>query len=134
MNKQVIALASDEENAVMWDMDVLLADHADCTPVEVETHRLTPEAWLTIDEDYAMTTNVDRPIVLFELPDHQLFVADGNHRLYRAVKEGVPTMKVIVIPQKIHLSYLFRSTVADYHRVIAALKNENIFIEDAFRR
>ena len=112
MNKQVIALASDEENAVMWDMDALLADHSKCMPMEVETHRLTPEAWLTIDEDYAMTTNVDHPIVLFELPDHQLFVADGNHRLYRAVKEGVPTMKVIVIPQKIHLSYLFRSTVA----------------------
>ena len=134
MNKQVIALASDEETEVMWDIDALLSDHSDRASVEVDTRRLTPESWLTIDSDYAMKTDLDTPIILFELPGHLLFIADGNHRLYRAVKEGVPTMKVIVIPQEIHLSYLFRSSVADYYRVIASLKNENIFIEDFFQR
>ena len=134
MNKQIAALATDENNMVMWDMDALLSDCKNHPYVTVDTKMLVVRNRLTIDTKYALTTDVNRPIILFELPDNQWFVADGNHRLYRAVKESVPKMNVIVIPQKVHLSYLYNSTIELYHRVITDLKKEGIFIENFLPR
>lgn len=130
MNKQIAALATDEKNMVMWDIDALLLDYKEHLYVTVDTEILVPQNWLTIDTKYALTTNVNIPIILFELPDNQLYIADGNHRLYRAVTEDVPKMNVIVIPQDKHLSYLFRSTDEIYYRVVEGLKDEGIFINN----
>ena len=128
MNKQIAALATDEENIVMWDIDTLLSDFNDHAYVSIDTELLAPQNWLTIDTEYALTTDVNIPIVLFELPDNQLYIADGNHRLYKAVSESVPKMKVIIIPEEKHLSYLYKSTVESYYHVILGLKDEGIFI------
>ena len=130
MNKQIAALAMDEKNMVMWDIDALLLDYKDHSYITVDTEILIPQEWLTIDTEYALTTNVNIPIILFELPDNQLYIADGNHRLYRAMVENVPKMNVIVISQDKHLSYLYRSTNEIYYRVIAGLKDEGIFINN----
>lgn len=130
MNKQIAALAIDENNMVMWDIDALLLDYNNHSYVTIDTKLLIPGNWLTIDTEYALTTNVNKPIILFELPDNQLYIADGNHRLYRAVTENVPKMNVIVIPQEKHLSYLFESTDEIYYRVIEGLKDDGIFINN----
>ena len=130
MNKQIAALATDEKTMVMWDIDALLLDYKDHPYLTIDTEILVPQNWLTIDTKYALTTNVNIPIILFELPDNQLYIADGNHRLYRAVIEDVPKMNVIVIPQDKHLSYLFRSTDENYYRVVEGLKDEGIFISN----
>ena len=131
MNKQVAALATSEKNVVMWDIDALLWDYKDHVSTVIDTEKLIPQNWLTIDTEYAFTTNVDKPIILFELPDDQLYIADGNHRLYRAAMENIKSMNVIVIPQEKHLSYLFRCSIEDYHYVIKGLKDEGIFISNA---
>lgn len=130
MNKQIAALATDEKNMVMWDIDALLLDYKEHSYITVDTEMLVPQEWLTIDAEYALTTNVNMPIILFELPDNQLYIADGNHRLYRAMVENVPKMNVIVISQDKHLSYLYRSTNEIYYRVVAGLKDEGIFINN----
>ena len=130
MNKQISALATDEETIVMWDIDALLLDYKDHPYISVDTKKLIPKNWLTLDTKYALTTDVNIPIILFELPDNQLYIADGNHRLYRAVKENIPTMNVMIIPQEKHLFYLFKSTTEIYHRVVQGLKNEGVFISN----
>ena len=130
MNKQIAALATDEKNMVMWDIDALLLDYKDHSYITVDTEILIPQEWLTIDTEYALTTNVNIPIILFELPDNQLYIADGNHRLYRAMVENVPKINVIVISQDKHLSYLYRSTNENYYHVIAGLKGEDIFVNN----
>ncbi|MBR2879394.1 MAG: hypothetical protein IKC02_01835 [Oscillospiraceae bacterium] len=130
MNKQIAALAIDEENIVMWDIDSLLSDYQNHPYISVDTKMLTPREWLTIDEEYALTTNVKSPIILFELPNDQLYIADGNHRLFRATCEDIPKMNAIIIPQDKHLSYLFKSTEEIYHRVVDGLKDEGIFINN----
>lgn len=130
MKRQIVALASDEEHVVMWDVDALLADCREQFPVMVETARLIPGEWLTIDRKYAMSTDVGRPILAFAIPHGRLFIADGNHRLYRAAKEHVPSMWVMVVPEEVHLRYLYRSTENIYRQVMDALAEEKTFIED----
>ena len=130
MNKQIAALAIDENNMVMWDMDTLLFDYKDHSYITVDTDVLIPREWLTIDAEYALTTNTDLPLILFELPDNRLYIADGNHRLYRAAVEAIPKMNVIIIPQEKHLTYLFKSTEELYCRVVDGLKDEGVFINN----
>lgn len=128
-HKQVAALAVDEEHMVMWDIDAMLADLAAAPYVCVATSKLIPARWLTIDQEYAKTTDVSKPILLFELPENKAFIADGNHRLYRAAMERFPDMRAVIVPEETHLQYLFRSTVQDYHDVIRELLQEGIFID-----
>lgn len=130
MNKQIAALATDKDNVVMWDINTLLLDYQDHPSVVVDTKLLIPNNWLMIDKEYALKTDVNSPLILFELPNSQLYIADGNHRLYRALIEDAPKMNVIIIPQEKHLSYLFRSTVEDYYRVVSGLRDEGIFIKN----
>ncbi|MGN0747222.1 MAG: hypothetical protein ACI4ML_11145 [Aristaeellaceae bacterium] len=133
MKRQIVALASDEEHVVMWDVDALLAAWGAQLPVAVPTARLIPGEWLTIDRAYAMTTDVTRPILAFAIPNRRLFIADGNHRLYRAAAEGVPFMQVMVAGEETHLRFLYRSTEATYRQVMDALAEESIFIDDFHR-
>ena len=130
MNQQIAALATDEEHIVMWDIDAILSDYKDHAYIEVDTELLIPKTWLTIDEQYALTTNIKTPLILFELPDEKLYIADGNHRLFRAASEHVQKMKVFIIPQERHLSYLYRCSTEDYYNVVGALMNEGIFINN----
>ena len=129
MNKQVAALATDEEHFVMWDIDSLLSDLSMASFVCIPTSKLIPAEWLSINQEYAKTTDVSKPIVLFELPKNKAYIADGNHRLYRAVTENIPTMNVVFVPEKTHLQYLFHCTSKDYFEVIGGLLTEDIFID-----
>ena len=132
MEKQIAALATDEQNIVMWDIDSILEDLCLTPSVSVSTTKLIPQKWLTINKAYAKTTDPSKPIVLFELPENKAYIADGNHRLYRAVIEGIPEINVVFVPEIIHLKYLFRCSVADYHDVIRGLMTEHIFIDSPF--
>lgn len=130
MKKQIAALATDENNIVMWNINALLADYKNAPYITVETCKLVPREWLSIDREYALTTNLDIPIILFELPNDLLYIADGNHRLYRAITEKIDYIKAIVVPQEKHLTYLYLSTEEAYYRVIDGLKDEGIFIDN----
>ena len=132
MEKQIAALATDEQHIVMWDIDSILEDLCLTPSVSVSTTKLIPQKWLTINKAYAKTTDPSKPIVLFELPENKAYIADGNHRLYRAVIEGIPEINVVFVPEIIHLKYLFRCSVADYHDVIRGLMTEHIFIDSPF--
>ena len=129
MKKQIAALATDEEHVVMWDIDSLIEDLSTAPFVSVPTAKLVPIEWLSLDIEYAKTTDVSKTIVLFELPENKAYIADGNHRLYRAVTENIPEMKVVFVPEKTHLQYLFRCTLKDYYEVINGLISERIFID-----
>ena len=129
MKKQVAALASDEEHIVMWDIDSLLSDLARVPSVCIPTSKLTPAEWLSIDREYAKTTDVSKPVIVFELPENKAYIADGNHRLYRAAAENIPTMNVVFVPEEVHLQYLFRCTSRDYYEVVGGLLAERIFID-----
>ena len=115
-----------------FSVSPILEDLCLTPSVSVSTTKLIPQKWLTINKAYAKTTDPSKPIVLFELPENKAYIADGNHRLYRAVIEGIPEINVVFVPEIIHLKYLFRCSVADYHDVIRGLMTEHIFIDSPF--
>lgn len=128
MKRQIVALAAEETRVVMWDIDAVLADYGNAPWISVETRRLVPREWLSLDREYAMGTDPERPVLVFEIMDGLAFLADGNHRVYRAAAEGIPSMRAVVLTEREHLKYLYRSTEADYRCVLPELEDEGIFI------
>ena len=128
MEKQIAALATDDGRMVMWDIDRVLADYRNAPWEEVAAERLIPQEWLMIDREYARKTDVSKPVIVFALPEGLLYIADGNHRVYRAAVEKIATMKVICLSEQEHLQYLFRSSEDDYQHVTGGLRDAGIFI------
>lgn len=133
MEKQIAALATDEAHMVMWDIDSVIEDWQEASSVKVPTARLVPREWLTIDREYAKGTDVTKPIIVFELPDKKAYIADGNHRVYKAATEHIPEVNVILIPEKQHLRYLFRCGERDYIEVIRGLQYSGVFIDNPLK-
>lgn len=128
MKRQIVALAAEETRMVMWDIDAVLADYQNTSWFSVATWQLVPREWLSIDREYAMGTDPERAVLVFEIMDGLAFLADGNHRVYKAAAAGIPEMRAIVLTEREHLKYLYRSTEADYRSVLPELESEGIFI------
>lgn len=132
MEMQVAVLAADEDHAVMWDIGSLASNLSSAPYVSISTSKLVPKQWPTIDKEYAKTTDVEKPVIMFELPENKAYIADGNHRLYRAAAENIPNMNVIFAPETTHLQYLHNCTDQDYRETIHRLSAEGIFIDNPF--
>lgn len=133
MKSQMLALASDEDNVMVWDIDRLVRElDSEIQPQMVATERLRPGEWLQIDRDYAMKTDVTRPILVFELLDNRAFTADGNYRLYKAVSTGVQSMHVIFVPYDVHTAYILNYDREKAENILEALDSEGIFVLNPF--
>lgn len=54
-----------------------------------------------VDEKYAMTTNLSKPVIFLELylPERTWLLIDGNHRVFKAVQEK-KNVNYVLIPNK----------------------------------
>lgn len=49
-----------------------------------------------------------------------------------AAEANIPQMNVIIVPEEVHLQYLFRSTKQDYQETIRRLLPEGIFLDKPY--
>jgi hypothetical protein len=92
--------------ARLWDVDAMNAE-LDAHPervrtVETQTHKGGLYGFVTIDEDLLDSLeNPDRPIIMLGIQTQKgvgYIVADGNHRLERALRAGQDTIQIFLIP------------------------------------
>ena len=90
----------------MWDVDAMnaaLDAHPDqVVTVETEKAKGSLYGLITIDEDrLSVLENPDRPIIMLGIQTKAgvgMIVADGNHRLEKALRANQATIEVFVIP------------------------------------
>jgi hypothetical protein len=88
-----------------WDVDAMNAE-LDAHPeqvrtVETQTHKGGLYGLITVDENLLdALENPDRPIIMLGIQTKAgvgMIVADGNHRLERALRAGQDTIRIFVI-------------------------------------
>lgn len=61
---------------------------------------------ISVDSEYAMKTALNKPLILIEFQENKYLLADGHHRLFKAKKTGVESIKAYFVPFKEHILYL----------------------------
>ncbi|MER6171295.1 hypothetical protein [Streptosporangium sp. NPDC001681] len=50
-----------------------------------------------VDQGHAATVNLSEPLIVVPIDDAGHFPVDGWHRIYRALREGVPALKAVIL-------------------------------------
>jgi len=58
------------------------------------------------NENYALSTDVDKPCIIVELNDKKQKLIDGNHRLFKAHKLGIQTISAYFLPKSYHTKFI----------------------------
>ncbi len=107
-----------EYGSIMWDIELLLKDIELFQKREFNVEKLYNSNPSRVDEEYAMTTDVTKPLVIAQLSDKIDKLIDGNHRLYKAHKTGMQTICCCYLSPKEHTKYICDYDAEVYRSVI----------------
>ena len=72
---------------ILWDIEKMLEDIALFgKPVSISTEELSALSNFHGNPDYAMKTDVSKPLIIVSLCAGKKILIDGNHRLYKAME------------------------------------------------
>lgn len=74
---------------LLWDVEKMLHDIFTFPQQKRSVCDLVQENPFHGDPEYAMSTDLSKPLILIQLCDGKERLIDGNHRLYKAKKEGI---------------------------------------------
>lgn len=69
------------------NVDLLVEDYMEKQAKRIDVNEIF-KAESKVNSEYAMKTDISRPIIIVQFDDGFYEVLDGNHRLYRAAHEG----------------------------------------------
>ncbi|WP_017186157.1 hypothetical protein [Alkalibacillus haloalkaliphilus] len=73
-----------------------IMEHIDAGSLTVKRERINVEDWFnthwrtTVNEDHLPTVDITRPVIQAEIRPGTYTIIDGNHRIEKADREGVP--------------------------------------------
>lgn len=110
-----------------WDITKMLeyAQKNNKEVFEVKVDQLKGQnALIRIEEEYAMKTDLEKPIILVELYDKSYFLVDGHHRLHKAIAKSVEYINAYMFSFEEQIRFLtsrslFNDSVTRYkeHRI-----------------
>lgn len=110
-----------EYGTLLWDIDRMLRDLS-AFPVQMRSvSELARENPFHGDAEYAMTTDPRRPLILVQLCEGREKLIDGNHRLYRAQKEGLESIACHCLTVPEQQRYIVDFDEAAYKRIVEHL-------------
>ncbi|MCI8360244.1 MAG: hypothetical protein HFE86_02785 [Clostridiales bacterium] len=91
-----------EYGTLLWDVGKILDDISAFPKQKRSVYALVQENPFHGDAEYAMTTDISKPLVWIQLCEGKEKLIDGNHRLYKAKKEGIAciTCYYLTVPQQ----------------------------------
>ncbi|HAN22012.1 MAG: hypothetical protein A2Y15_01170 [Clostridiales bacterium GWF2_36_10] len=133
MEEQRFKLASDN-GEVTWDISALIKDIFykklfETDKVIFSVPHLCNHTWFGINEVHAETTDTNNPIIVIEINDKYILIADGNHRIFKASKMGLKNIEGFLIPRADQQKYIIDFDLHTYDTVMSELICEGIFID-----
>lgn len=93
-------------------------DTAEFASKEISVEKLASENSFNGDIEYAMTTDISKPLIIVQLNEVYDKLIDGNHRLQKCVKEGKATVTAFYLTFAQHSKYIIDFNSDTYWNVV----------------
>lgn len=110
-----------ESGSLLWNIGRMLEDSASFRVVSRSITELAEGNPFHGDPEYAMETDLTRPLILAELQEGKYKLLDGNHRLYKARALHVDRLPVYFLTREEHIRYIENYEEETYRKIMEDL-------------
>ena len=110
-----------ESGSLLWNIGRMLEDAASFRVASRSTEELAEGNPFHGDPEYAMETDLTKPLILAELWPGKYKLLDGNHRLYKARALQVDRLPVYFLTWEEHVRYIENYEEETYRRIMEDL-------------
>lgn len=115
---------ANDNGMLIWDVDSILKaieeNPRDFELRFVDTEYIAKDNLeATVNDKYAMKTDLNRPCVLAEVKGGRYLLVDGNHRLRKALKEKMNCVICYCLKEEQHRKYIEHYRPKEYERIMA---------------
>lgn len=110
-----------ESGSLLWNIGRMLEDAAAFRVVSRSTAELAEGNPFHGDPEYAMETDLSRPLILAELQEGKYKLLDGNHRLYKARALQVDRLPVYFLTREEQIRYIENYEEETYRKIMEDL-------------
>ena len=110
-----------ESGSLLWNIGRMLEDSASFRVVSRSITELAEGNPFHGDPEYAMETDLTRPLILAELQEGKYKLLDGNHRLYKARALHVDRLPVYLLTREEHIRYIENYEEETYRKIMEDL-------------
>ena len=110
-----------ESGSRLWNIGRMLEDSASFRVVSRSITELAEGNPFHGDPEYAMETDLTRPLILAELQEGKYKLLDGNHRLYKARALHVDRLPVYLLTREEHIRYIENYEEETYRKIMEDL-------------
>ena len=108
-----------EYGSVMWDVEMLLDNIDKYSTRTFDVKNLALNNPFHGNEEYAMNTDIAKPLIVVNLTDNVDKVIEGNHRLQKALKLGVGEIVAYYLSFEEHRDYIVDFNEAIYCQIVS---------------
>ncbi len=110
-----------ESGSLLWNIGRMLEDAAAFRVVSRSITELAEGNPFHGDPEYAMETDLTKPLILAELQEGKYKLLDGNHRLYKARALHVDRLPVYFLTREEHIRYIENYEEETYRKIMEDL-------------
>lgn len=103
---------------IMWDINMILDNISMFPTITYDVAELSRQNPFHGNEDYAMTTDISKPLIIVALSEHKDQLIDGNHRLYKALRLQMREISAIYLTKEEHIRFIENYDEKVYDNVI----------------
>lgn len=115
-----------ESGSLLWNIGRMLEDSASFRVVSRSITELAEGNPFHGDPEYAMETDLTRPLILAELQEGKYKLLDGNHRLYKARALHVDRLPVYFLTREEHIRYIENYEEETYRKIMEDLFDRDL--------
>ena len=107
-----------EHGYIMWDISLMLQNKDSFPLCSFSVDKLISENPFYGDKIYAMSTDIQEPLIVVQLDIGLDKLIDGNHRLYKMRKMGLTNLQVYYLSFEQHSRYIIDFDEKTYWDVV----------------
>ena len=104
---------------IMWDINMILENISMFPVIMCDVAELFRQNPFHGNEDYALTTDISKPLIIVALSEHKDQLIDGNHRLFKASKLQIRELPAIYLTKEEHIRFIVNYDEQVYDKVIS---------------